>query len=99
MLSVSWAVGCGFNRIRTSWAFGPDLSAWCAAADEGSELPDVARRQHVRLREHQPVDGIVRRLGPVDQFLDYIGVGPERKNGGYRPDREPVGGSAARLVG
>ena len=52
---------------------------------------DVCRGKHVGLREDQPVDRIIRGHVPVDQAVDDVGIGPERKDGGHGPDSQPVG--------
>jgi hypothetical protein len=60
-----------------------------ARDDRGRQPGHVIGGQHVRLREHEPVDRIVRGAGPVDQLLGHVGVGPERQDRGDRAHGQP----------
>ena len=54
----------------------------CGLADhEIGDAAEVAVFQHAPLREHKPVDRIVRHAVPIDQVLDHIAVGAERQHG------------------
>ncbi len=61
-----------------------------SARDERGRQPGhVIGGQHVGLREHEPVDRIIRGTGPVDQLLGHIGVGPERQDRGDSAHGQP----------
>jgi hypothetical protein len=66
---------------------------------QASDLAHVLGREHVGLREDQPVDRVVRRRIPVDEVVDDVLVGAERKHRGHRPDRQPFAGVQPRARG
>ena len=68
MFSASCPAGCGFSRIRTSCAAAVISGVGRAAGQQPGDPGDVRGGQHVRLREHEPVDRVVGGRGPVDQF-------------------------------
>jgi len=61
-----------------------------AVVDQAREPLYVRLGQHVRLREDEAVDRVVRGRVPVDQVLDHVRVRPERQHGRDRPDRQPL---------
>ena len=76
-------------------AWGPELLArhqlvgiidGRAAGQQPRDPGDVCGGQHVGLREHEAVDRVVGGRGPVDQFVDDVGVGPEGQHGTDGPD-------------
>ena len=58
-----------------------DLLRRGIAGHEIGNPAEVAVSQHSPLREHQPVDRIVRHPVPIDQVLDHVAVGAERQHG------------------
>ena len=93
MFSASCPAGCGLSRIRTSCAAALISGSAAPRASRAAIVLYVGRGQHVSLREHQPVDRVVGRRGPVDEFLDDVCVGAERQHGPDRPYRQPLGGT------
>jgi hypothetical protein len=70
-----------------------DLRLGRALGQQGGDVLHVGRGEHVSLREHQPVDRVIRRRGPVDELLDDVRVGAERKHRPDGPYRQPVRGA------
>jgi hypothetical protein len=70
---------------------GGDLLPRRPRGDEPRQVMDILGGQHVRLRKHQPVYGIVGRGGPIDKFFDHVAIGPERQDRSDGADRQAIG--------